>query len=150
MGKATVAQKKSRLFPVAFLAVKATLAALKLTNHEGGTPGFIAEGIDPAFLGLLLSQSRLSLSPAQTVRQSPITCLTIFKPIMATRLLPTALAGNISAALQARLQRTPRGRARQRPSLRCSLTSSLDLAFSRICSLIFCLCHQFVPRYVLS
>ncbi|MBF0906110.1 MAG: DUF1727 domain-containing protein, partial [Atopobium sp.] len=47
-----MAQKKSRLFPVAFLAAKATLAALKLTNHEGGTlPGFIAEGIDPAFLG---------------------------------------------------------------------------------------------------
>ena len=47
-----MAQKKSRLFPVAFLAAKATLAALKLTNHEGGTlPGFIAEAIDPAFLG---------------------------------------------------------------------------------------------------
>lgn len=47
-----MAQKKSRLFPIAFLAAKATLAALKLTNHEGGTlPGFIAEGIDPAFLG---------------------------------------------------------------------------------------------------
>ena len=92
------------------------------------------------FWETLLSQSRLSLLPAQTVRQLPITCSTTFSPIMATRPLPTALAAIFPAALQARLQRTPRGRVRQRLSLQLwSLTSSLDLAFSRICSLIFCL-----------
>ena len=91
------------------------------------------------FWETLLSQSRLSLSPAQTVRQPPTTCSTIFSPIMATRPLPTALAAIFPAALQARLQRTPRGRVRQRLSLRLwSLTSSLDLAFSLTCSLIFC------------
>lgn len=43
---------RSRFFPLAFLAAKATIGALDLTGHAGGTlPGAIAEAIDPAFLG---------------------------------------------------------------------------------------------------
>ena len=136
-----MAQKKSRLFPVAFLAAKATLAALKLTNHEGGTlPGFIAEGIDPAFLGDIAKPEQIVFITGTNGKTTTNNLLTIFSPIMATRPLPTALAAIFPAALQARLQRTPRGRVRQRLSLQLwSLTSSRDLAFSRICSLIFCL-----------
>jgi len=130
----TVAQKKSRLFPVAFLAAKATLAALKLTNHEGGTlPGFIAEGIDPAFLGDIAKPEQIVFITGTNGKTTTNNLLNDLRP------LPTALAAIFPAALQARLQRTPRGRARQRLSLRLwSLTSSLDLAFSLTCSLIFC------------
>ena len=137
----TVAQKKSRLFPVAFLAAKATLAALKLTNHEGGTlPALLLKALILHFWETLLSQSRLSFITGTNGKTTTNNLLNDLLADNGYQTVTNRVGGNISSGFASSFARTPRGRVRQRLSLQLwSLTSSLDLAFSRTCSLIFCL-----------
>ncbi len=61
----TVAQKRA-LFPVAFLQVKATLAALKLTNHEGGTQVLSPRALILHFWETLLARADCPVTQRRT------------------------------------------------------------------------------------
>ncbi len=104
--------KKEQTISCSFsLAAKQTLAALKLTNQGGWNAARLyCQRIDPSILGDIKARADC-LCQWYKRRQLPITCSTIFSPIMATGLLPTALAAIFPAASVSSFARTPRGRA---------------------------------------